>query len=133
MLTEFLKRAVIDLMEVEFSDLDITVESGSECFVTIYPKWLDFGPVEIHEDHGQLIVNWGRFTHCHIDSYEESHGAHIREIVDQLRYQVSNVVADKVAFWGGCRGGSGGFFSLDRVESLDGRLPAYLWSGKEIM
>jgi len=119
-------------LEAEFSELDITAESSSDCFLTIKPKWNDFGPVKIHEDHGQLIVNWGRFTHSHIDSYEENHDEHISEIVDQLRHQVSNVVADKVGFWGQSHGGSGGFFFLDHVDSLDGRLPAYLWSGKEI-
>ena len=52
-----MRRAVIELPEVEFSALDIKVQSGSDCFVTIKPKWNDFGLVAVHENHGELIVN----------------------------------------------------------------------------
>jgi hypothetical protein len=133
LLPESLKRAVIELLKVEFSALDFTTNPDANCFVTIQPAWNDFGSVEILEDQGQLIVNWGRFTHSHIDSYDEDQEEHINEIVDGLRHQIRNVIADKVAFWGQERGGSGGFFFLNHVTSLDGRLPAYLWSGKELI
>ena len=89
-----MRRAVIELPEVEFSALDIKVQSGSDCFVTIKPKWNDFGLVAVHENHGELIVNWGRLAHSHIDSYEENQEEHLSEIVDQLRHQVGHAVAD---------------------------------------
>ena len=132
MLSDSLKRAVIDLLEAEFSALDFTTNPDADCFVAIRPAWDDFGRVEIQEDQGQLIVHWGRFTHSHIDSYDDDQEEHINEIVGSLRHQVSNVIADKVAFWGQSRGGSGGFFFLDHASSLDDRQPAYLWSGKEL-
>jgi hypothetical protein len=130
--SESLKRAVIELLEAEFPTLVFTTNLDTECFVTIQPTWSDFGNVEILEDQGQLIVNWGRFTHSHIDSYDEDREEQINEIVDHFRHQVGNVVADKVAFWGQSRGGSGGFYFLDHSSPTEDPRPAYLWSGKEI-
>ena len=132
MLTDSLKRAVINLLEAEFTALDFMSNPDADCFVTIQPDWDGFGRVEIQEDQGQLIVHWGRFTHSHIDSYDDDQEEHINEIIDGLRHLISNVVADKVAFWGQSHGGSGGFFFLDRVSSIGDRQPAYLWSGKEL-
>ena len=132
MLPETLKRAVVELLKAEFSTLDFTANLDADCFVTIQPAWSDFGQVEILEDNGQLIVNWGRFTHSHIDSYDEDQEEHVNEIIDLLRHQIDNVIADKVAFWGQSRGGPGGFYFLGRASSLEQPLPAYLWSGKEL-
>lgn len=71
LLSESLKRAVIELLEAEFPTLDFTTNFDADCFVTIHPAWSDFGRVGILEYQGQLIVNWGRFTQSHIDSYDE--------------------------------------------------------------
>ena len=130
--SDALKSAVIELLKVEFSALRLAIEPDDDCFVKIQPAWKEFGPVEIVEDHGQLIVNWGRFTHSHIDSYDEVQEERIRDIVDSLRHLLINVISEKVAFWGQSRGGSGGFYSLDHVRSLKCQQPAYLWSGKEL-
>lgn len=132
MLSNSIKHAVIKLIEAEFPTLDFDQDIDSDCFVRIQPVWKDFGWVEILEDGGQLIINWGRFTHSHIDSYDEDQVEHVDELVDGLRHQIGNVITDKVAFWGQSRGGSGGFFSIESEYSTNGRLPAYLWSGIEL-
>ena len=130
MLSDSLKQAVVRLLESEFSGLEFKANLEDDQFVTIRPVWCDFGDVSFLEEGGQLVIGWGRFTHSHIDSYQENHSKHIDEILDLLRHQLSSVVDDKVAFWGQSSGGSGGFFFVDHVGSRDDRQPAHLWSGK---
>jgi len=132
MLSKTLRSAVIQLLEDEFSALDFKIDPKSDCFVTIQPAWRDFGLVEIYEEHGELIVNWGQFTHSHIDSHNEDLNEQIHEIVDGLHHLLGSVVADKVAFWGQAHDGAGGFFFVNNRELLHGRQQAHLWSSAAV-
>ena len=129
MIAKELKRAVTQLLEDDFSALEFETSPESDCFVTIKPAWKDFGLIELCEEDGQLVVNWGRFTHSHIDSYNDDSDERVAEVVEGLRHLLGNVVADRVAFWGQAHDGSGGFFFVDGRASLHGRQRAHLWSG----
>ena len=131
MTAKSLKRAVIQLLENDFSTLDFETSPESDCFITIRPVWSDFGLVEIIEDGGQIIVDWGRFTHSHIDSFNEDSEEQVAEIVESLRHLLGNVIADKVAFWG-VRNGAGGCFFVGDSEFQRGQERAHLWSGATV-
>jgi hypothetical protein len=119
---------VIAKLKAAFPDRPFHFAGNNQPFASLLPEWDDFGAIELVDDGGELMVNFGSFTHTHIV------GANHEEIAEQVVQLLKDTFADRLLFWAIGQHGSGGaelngeepFWGEDeRLESLR----RGVWSG----
>lgn len=133
-----LKQFVGSELKKQFSNMGIEYGTGDTNIIAtippIHPSW---APIVLRDDHVEVTVFYGHFTHEHYKYYGEDMPADARAkaIAEEVVEELALVFDDQIAFWR--KRHSSGMFPISSLEAHKLRhhgdtASATLWSGREL-
>lgn len=133
-----LKQFVSSELKKRFPGIEVEYGAGdTNTIATIPPIHPSWAPIVLRDDHVEVTVFYGHFTHNHYKYFGEdiSADARAQAIAEEVVEELALVFDDQIAFWQ--KRYSSGMFPVSSLEAHKLRHPgdtatATLWSGKEV-
>lgn len=79
-----LSLAIVEGVESLFPELSVTISLAQNPFLIIHPEWDGFGQIRVSEADGELVAEWGHFTHSHFGPSNSEASGDIDSIVSHF-------------------------------------------------
>lgn len=126
---------LFELVRARFPDRQINV-GGERAACVVFPAaHAEVGDIEIYDNHGELVVVIGKFTHTHFANYDRgiSQAERDRRITEEVLQFLEEVFADRIEFFGNGRGSGAWRVRKNAPRGAISKLlfgrTTYVWSG----